>query len=86
MGHRYRAGGGAATRRRYAPRSAQRWKMSDAATAASVRILYGGSVNAKNVGELVDEPTSMGASSVVRQLEPMSSRRCRRSAAGGPLP
>ena len=36
-------------------------EISDDATAASVRVLYGGSVNAKNVGDIVGRPDVDGA-------------------------
>lgn len=61
-------------------------EIADAATAASVRILYGGSVNAKNVGELVGQADVDGALVGGASLKPDEFATLSAIAAGGPLP
>ncbi|MFC4126955.1 triose-phosphate isomerase [Nocardia rhizosphaerae] len=54
--------------------------------AASVRVLYGGSVNAKNVGELVGQPDIDGALVGGASLKADEFATLSAIAAGGPLP
>ena len=61
-------------------------EIADAETAASVRILYGGSVNAKNVGDIVGRPDVDGALVGVASLKPDEFATLSAIAAGGPLP
>ncbi|EON34462.1 triosephosphate isomerase [Gordonia terrae C-6] len=60
--------------------------IADADTAASVRILYGGSVNAKNVGDLVGRPDVDGALVGGASLKSDEFATLSAIAAGGPLP
>ena len=61
-------------------------EIADAETAASVRILYGGSVNSKNVGELVAQPDIDGALVGGASLKSDEFATLSAIAAGGPLP
>jgi triosephosphate isomerase len=61
-------------------------EITDAETAASVRILYGGSVNAKNVGEIVGRPDVDGALVGGASLKSDEFATLSAIAAGGPLP
>ena len=61
-------------------------EIADAETAASVRILYGGSVNAKNVGDIVGRPDVDGALVGGASLKPDEFATLSAIAAGGPLP
>ncbi|UPW11423.1 triose-phosphate isomerase [Gordonia terrae] len=61
-------------------------EIADAETAASVRILYGGSVNAKNVGDLVGRPDVDGALVGGASLKSDEFATLSAIAAGGPLP
>ncbi|WP_238422332.1 triose-phosphate isomerase [Gordonia sp. 'Campus'] len=61
-------------------------EIADAETAASVRILYGGSVNAKNVGEIVGRPDVDGALVGGASLKSDEFATLSAIAAGGPLP
>jgi triosephosphate isomerase len=54
--------------------------------AAGVRVLYGGSVNAKNVGEIVAQPDVDGALVGGAALEGEQFATLSAIAAGGPLP
>ena len=54
--------------------------------AATVRVLYGGSVNAKNVGELVAKPDIDGALVGGASLDGEQFAMLSAIAAGGPLP
>ncbi len=60
--------------------------IADAETAAAVRILYGGSVNAKNVGDIVGRPDVDGALVGGASLKPDEFATLSAIAAGGPLP
>ncbi|TSD95301.1 triose-phosphate isomerase [Skermania sp. ID1734] len=60
-------------------------KLADADVAAGVRILYGGSVNAKNVGELVAQPDVDGALVGGASLKADEFATLSAIAAGGPL-
>ena len=60
--------------------------ITDAQTAASVRILYGGSVNAKNVGDIVGRPDVDGALVGGASLKSDEFATLSAIAAGGPLP
>jgi triosephosphate isomerase len=60
--------------------------LSSAAIAAGVRVLYGGSVNAKNVGEIVAQPDVDGALVGGAALEGEQFATLSAIAAGGPLP
>ncbi|MEZ5211548.1 MULTISPECIES: triose-phosphate isomerase [unclassified Gordonia (in: high G+C Gram-positive bacteria)] len=60
-------------------------EISDAATAAGVRVLYGGSVNAKNVGEIVGQPDVDGALVGGASLKADEFAQLCAIAAGGPL-
>ena len=57
-----------------------------AAIAEGVRVLYGGSVNAKNVGEIVAQPDVDGALVGGASLEGEQFATLSAIAAGGPLP
>ncbi|MFZ2511111.1 MAG: triose-phosphate isomerase [Gordonia sp. (in: high G+C Gram-positive bacteria)] len=59
--------------------------LSDAATAAGVRVLYGGSVNAKNVAEIVGQPDVDGALVGGASLKAAEFAQLSAIAAGGPL-
>ncbi|ANY23453.1 triose-phosphate isomerase [Gordonia terrae] len=61
-------------------------EIADAETAASVRVLYGGSVNAKNVGDLVGRPDVDGALVGGASLKSDEFATLSAIAAGGPLP
>ncbi|UCZ90561.1 triose-phosphate isomerase [Gordonia sp. WA4-43] len=61
-------------------------EIADAQTAASVRILYGGSVNAKNVGDIVGRPDVDGALVGGASLKSDEFATLSAIAAGGPLP
>ena len=61
-------------------------EIADAETAASVRILYGGSVNAKNVGDIVGRPDVDGALGGGASLKSDEFATLSAIAAGGPLP
>ncbi|MCZ4536138.1 triose-phosphate isomerase [Gordonia terrae] len=61
-------------------------EIADAETAASVRILYGGSVNAKNVGDIVGRPDVDGALVGGASLKSDEFATLSAIAAGGPLP
>ena len=75
------------TRRRCAPRSATSSPSSPSADiAASVRVLYGGSVNAKNVGEIVAQEDVDGALVGGASLDAEQFAMLSAIAAGGPLP
>jgi len=60
--------------------------LTSAETAAGVRILYGGSVNAKNVGEIVAQPDVDGALVGGASLDGEQFATLSAIAAGGPLP
>lgn len=60
--------------------------LSSPAIAAGVRVLYGGSVNAKNVGEIVAQPDVDGALVGGASLEGEQFATLSAIAAGGPLP
>ncbi|WP_026917864.1 triose-phosphate isomerase [Gordonia shandongensis] len=60
-------------------------ELSDAGTAAGVRILYGGSVNAKNVGEIVGRTDVDGALVGGASLKADEFAQLSAIAAGGPL-
>ena len=60
--------------------------LSSPAIAAGVRVLYGGSVNAKNVGEIVAQPDVDGALVGGASLEGEQFAPLSAIAAGGPLP
>jgi triosephosphate isomerase len=61
-------------------------ELSNREVAAAVRILYGGSVNAKNVGELVAQPDIDGALVGGASLKGDEFATLSAIAAGGPLP
>ncbi|MDL9947488.1 triose-phosphate isomerase [Gordonia sp. ABSL11-1] len=61
-------------------------EIADAATAASVRVLYGGSVNAKNVGDIVGQTDVDGALVGGASLKSDEFASLSAIAAGGPLP
>jgi triosephosphate isomerase len=61
-------------------------ELSSPAIAAGVRVLYGGSVNAKNVGEIVAQPDVDGALVGGASLEGEQFATLSAIAAGGPLP
>lgn len=61
-------------------------ELSDDATAATVRVLYGGSVNAKNVGDLGAQPDVDGALVGGASLKADEFATLSAIAAGGPLP
>jgi len=60
--------------------------LSSPAIADGVRVLYGGSVNAKNVGEIVAQPDVDGALVGGASLEGEQFATLSAIAAGGPLP
>jgi triosephosphate isomerase len=60
--------------------------LSSDAVAAGVRVLYGGSVNAKNVGEIVGQPDVDGALVGGASLKADEFATLSAIAAGGPLP
>ncbi|WP_415974784.1 triose-phosphate isomerase [Rhodococcus sp. 077-4] len=60
--------------------------LSSAEVAAGVRVLYGGSVNAKNVGEIVGQPDVDGALVGGASLKADEFATLSAIAAGGPLP
>ena len=60
--------------------------LSSATSAEGVRILYGGSVNAKNVGEIVAQPDVDGALVGGASLDGEQFATLSAIAAGGPLP
>ena len=75
------------TRRRCAPRSVPSWpswRLRDVAD--TVRVLYGGSVNAKNVGEIVGQTDVDGALVGGASLDGEQFAILSAIAAGGPLP
>ena len=61
-------------------------ELSDQETADSVRVLYGGSVNAKNVGELIAQADVDGALVGGASLKADEFAQLSAIAAGGPLP
>lgn len=61
-------------------------EIADASTAASVRVLYGGSVNAKNVGDIVGQTDVDGALVGGASLKADEFSTLSAIAAGGPLP
>ena len=61
-------------------------QLSSPAIASGVRVLYGGSVNAKNVGEIVAQPDVDGALVGGASLEGEQFATLSAIAAGGPLP
>ncbi|MDL9935814.1 triose-phosphate isomerase [Gordonia sp. ABSL1-1] len=61
-------------------------ELADEATAASVRVLYGGSVNAKNVGDIVGQTDVDGALVGGASLKSDEFATLSAIAAGGPLP
>ncbi|MCH5643502.1 MULTISPECIES: triose-phosphate isomerase [unclassified Gordonia (in: high G+C Gram-positive bacteria)] len=61
-------------------------EIADDATAASVRVLYGGSVNAKNVGDIVGQADVDGALVGGASLKSDEFATLSAIAAGGPLP
>ena len=61
-------------------------EIADADTAAAVRVLYGGSVNAKNVGDIVGQTDVDGALVGGASLKPDEFATLSAIAAGGPLP
>ena len=61
-------------------------ELADEATAATVRVLYGGSVNAKNVGDLGAQPDVDGALVGGASLKADDFATLSAIAAGGPLP
>lgn len=61
-------------------------ELADDATAATVRVLYGGSVNAKNVGDLGAQPDVDGALVGGASLKADEFATLSAIAAGGPLP
>ncbi|CAM2770448.1 triose-phosphate isomerase [Skermania piniformis] len=61
-------------------------ELANPQVAASVRVLYGGSVNAKNVGEIVAEPDVDGALVGGASLQGDEFAALSAIAAGGPLP
>ena len=87
MGDRHRPGGerrGRAGGLRGDPRDDRR--IYGEAVAAGVRVLYGGSVKAKNVGEIVAEPDIDGALVGGASLDADEFAQLCAIAAGGPLP
>jgi triosephosphate isomerase len=60
--------------------------LASPAIAEGVRVLYGGSVNAKNVGEIVAQPDVDGALVGGASLEGEQFATLSAIAAGGPLP
>ena len=60
--------------------------IADAATAESMRVLYGGSMNASNVGELLEQPDVDGGLVGGASLKPDEFAQLSAIAAGGPLP
>ncbi len=58
----------------------------DAATAESVRVLYGGSVKANNIAELMAEPNIDGALVGGASIDADEFAKLCAIAAGGPLP
>jgi triosephosphate isomerase len=61
-------------------------ELASAEVAAGVRVLYGGSVNAKNVGEIVGQPDVDGALVGGASLKADEFATLSAIAAGGPLP
>lgn len=61
-------------------------ELASAEVAAGVRVLYGGSVNAKNVGEIVSQPDVDGALVGGASLKADEFATLSAIAAGGPLP
>jgi triosephosphate isomerase len=61
-------------------------ELASADVAASVRVLYGGSVNAKNVGEIVGQEDVDGALVGGASLDAEQFAQLSAIAAGGPLP
>ena len=61
-------------------------EIADDATASSVRVLYGGSVNAKNVGDIVGQTDVDGALVGGASLKSDEFATLSAIAAGGPLP
>ena len=60
--------------------------LADDATADTVRVLYGGSMNAKNVAELLERPDVDGGLVGGASLKPEEFAQLSALAAGGPLP
>ena len=61
-------------------------ELADAETAESMRVLYGGSVNASNVGELLEQSDVDGGLVGGASLKPDEFAQLCAIAAGGPLP
>ena len=61
-------------------------ELADDATADTVRVLYGGSMNAKNVAELLERPDVDGGLVGGASLKPEEFAQLSALAAGGPLP
>ena len=61
-------------------------ELADAETAEKMRVLYGGSVNASNVGELLEQPDVDGGLVGGASLKPDEFAQLSAIAAGGPLP
>ena len=61
-------------------------ELADAEVAASVRVLYGGSVSSKNVGEIVGQTDVDGALVGGASLKSDEFATLSAIAAGGPLP
>jgi triosephosphate isomerase len=60
--------------------------LADDATAEQMRVLYGGSVNASTIGELLDQPDVDGGLVGGASLKPDEFAQLSAIAAGGPLP
>jgi len=61
-------------------------ELADSDTAEQVRVLYGGSMNASNVGELLEQPDVDGGLVGGASLKPDEFAQLAAIAAGGPLP
>lgn len=61
-------------------------ELADPATADQMRVLYGGSVNASNIGELLEQPDVDGGLVGGASLKPDEFAQLSAIAAGGPLP
>jgi triosephosphate isomerase len=61
-------------------------KLASPKIAESVRVLYGGSVNAKNIGELIGQPDVDGGLVGGASLDGEQFATLAALAAGGPLP
>lgn len=61
-------------------------ELSDSETAEQVRVLYGGSMNAANVAELLEQPDVDGGLVGGASLKPDEFAKLSAIAAGGPLP